>query len=49
MNSTNNIIEFQSLSGRDIFIGLGNVWLYSDTCMPAPLTDVPQWLVGLAS
>lgn len=45
MNSTDNSIDFQSLSGRDIFVGLGNVWLYSDTCRPASLSDIPQWLM----
>lgn len=45
MNSTNNSIDFQALSGRDIFVGMGKIWLYSDTCMPAPVSDIPQWLM----
>lgn len=49
MNSTDNGIDFQSNSGKDIFIGTNKAWLYSDTCMPAPLFDIPQWLLELVA
>lgn len=45
MININSTIDFQSISGRDIFIGMGKVWLYSDTYMIAPLDDIPLWLM----
>lgn len=48
MNS-NNTIDVQALSGRDIFVGTNNQWLYSDTCRPVPLFDIPQWLRELVA